>query len=128
MNVENFNKKSMNEETKLLYSSVELDKIGINSPPIYSFNNFNDLILMNYIKRHNFFEKTNILKYSNNMSIDLNVNNVNKGKSYNNTNSNKEYIIVISAKLKVILLIFCIFNSLNKENNSFKNKNNYKKS
>jgi len=127
MNVENFNKKSMNEETKLLYSSVELDKIGINSPPIYSFNNFNDLILMNYIKRHNFFEKTNILKYSNNMSIDLNFNNVNKGKSYNNTNSNKEYIIVISAKLKVILLIFCIFNSLNKENNSFKNKNNYKK-
>jgi len=118
----------MNEETKLLYSSVELDKIGINSPPIYSFNNFNDLILMNYIKRHNFFEKTNILKYSNNMSIDLNFNNVNKGKSYNNTNSNKEYIIVISAKLKVILLIFCIFNSLNKENNSFKNKNNYKKS
>ena len=40
-------------------------------------------------------------------------------------------ITAISVKLKVILLFFCKFNSLNKENNnyknnSFKNKNNYK--
>ena len=120
MNVENFNKKSMNEETKLLYSSVELDKIGINSPPIYSFNNFNDLILMNYIKRHNFFEKTNILKYSNNMSIDLNVNNVNKGKSYNNINSNKEYYCHI-CKVKFILLIYSFKNkNIHKNNNNIK--------
>jgi len=34
----------MDEETKLLYSSIELDKIGINSPPIYRFKNFNDLV------------------------------------------------------------------------------------
>jgi len=31
---ENLNKKSMDEETNLLYSSIELDKIGINSSPI----------------------------------------------------------------------------------------------
>jgi len=41
-------------------------------------------------------------------------------------------ITAISVKLKVILLFFCKFNSLNKEknnykNNSFKNNNNYKK-
>jgi len=30
----------MDEETKLLYSFIELDKTGINSPPIYSLNNF----------------------------------------------------------------------------------------
>jgi len=73
---------------------------------------------------------TNILKYSNNMSIDLNVNNVNKGKSYNNINSNKEYYCHI-CKVKGNSTDFCKFNSLNKENNnyknnSFKNKNNYK--
>jgi len=39
------------------------------------------------------------------MSIDLNVNNVNKGKSYNNINSNKEYYCHI-CKVKFILLIF----------------------
>jgi len=32
----------MDEETILLYSSIELDKNGINSPSIYSFNNFNE--------------------------------------------------------------------------------------
>ena len=71
---------------------------------IYSFKNFNDLVNELY-KRHDFFEKANILKYSNNMSIDLNVNNVNKGKSYNNINSNKEYYCHI-CKVKFILLIF----------------------
>ena len=80
----------MDEETKLLYSSIELDKFGIKSPPIYSFKNFNDLVNELY-KRHDFFEKANLLKYSNNISIDLNINNVNKGKSYNNINSKKEY-------------------------------------
>ena len=39
---ENLNKRSIDEETNLLYSSIELDKNGINSPPIYSFNNFNE--------------------------------------------------------------------------------------
>ncbi|KAG4094616.1 hypothetical protein H8356DRAFT_1427790 [Neocallimastix lanati (nom. inval.)] len=110
---ENLNKKSMDEETNLLYSSIELDKI------------VNELY-----KRHNFFEKANILKYSNNISIDLNNNNVNKGKSYNNINSNKEHYCHI-CKVKGHSTNFCKFNSLNKENNnyknnSFKNKNNYK--
>ena len=126
---ENLNKKSMDEETNLLYSSIELDKIGINSSPIQSFKNFNDLVNELY-KRHNFFEKANILKYSNNISIDLNNNNVNKGKSYNNINSNKEHYCHI-CKVKGHSTNFCKFNSLNKENNnyknnSFKNKNNYK--
>jgi len=30
----------MDEEIKLFYSSIELDKIDINLPTIYSFNNF----------------------------------------------------------------------------------------
>ena len=101
---ENLNKRSIDEETNLLYSSIELDKNGINSPPIYSFNNFNDLINELY-KRYNFFKKENILKYSNNMSIDLNINNVNK--------ENLIIILIliknitdISVKLKVIQLIF----------------------
>jgi len=64
------------------------------------------------------------------MSIDLNINNVNKGKSYNNFNSNKEYYCHICI-VKGHSTDFCKFNSLNKENNnyknnSFKNKNNYK--
>jgi len=104
---ENLNKKSMNEETKLLYSSIELNKIGINSPPIYSFKNFNDLVNELY-KRHDFFEKANILKYPNNMFIDLNVNNVNKGKSYNNINSKKEYYCHI-CKVKGHSTDFCKF-------------------
>jgi len=62
------------------------------------------------------------------MSIDLNVNNVNKGKSYNNI-SNKGYYCHI-CKVKGHSTDFCKFNSINKENNyknnSFKNKNNYK--
>jgi len=40
------------------------------------------------------------------MSIDLNINSVNKGKSYNNINSNKEYYCHICKVKKVILLIF----------------------
>jgi len=117
----------MDEETKLLYSSIELDKIDINSPLLCCFNNFNDLINELY-KRYDFFEKTNILKYSNNMSIDLNINNLNKGKSHNNIDSNKEYYI---CKVKGHSTGFCKFDFLNKEsnnykNNSFNNKNNYK--
>jgi len=101
---ENLNKRSIDEETNLLYSSIELDKNGINSPPIYSFNNFNDLINELY-KRYNFFKKENILKYSNNMSIDLNINNVNKENLIIILILIKN-ITVISVKLKVILLIF----------------------
>ncbi|KAG4091514.1 hypothetical protein H8356DRAFT_1407929 [Neocallimastix lanati (nom. inval.)] len=78
----------MDEETKLLYSSIELDKFGIKSPPIYSFKNFNDLVNELY-KRHDFFEKANLLKYSNNISIDLNINN---------------NITDISVKLKIIII------------------------
>jgi len=64
------------------------------------------------------------------MSIDLNINNVNKGKSYNNINYNKEYFCHF-CKIKGHSTDFCKFNSLNKENNnyknnSFKNKSNYK--
>ena len=35
---------SFDEETKLLFAVNELDRIGINSPPIYSFKTFDDLI------------------------------------------------------------------------------------
>jgi len=51
----------MDEETKFSYSSIELNKFGINSPTIYSFKIFNDSIIELY-KRHAFFEKANILR------------------------------------------------------------------
>jgi len=34
----------LDEETKLLYAVNKLDKIGINSQPIYQFKTFNELI------------------------------------------------------------------------------------
>ena len=42
------------EETKLLFAVNELDRIGINSPPIHSYKTFDDLI-KELNKRHNFF-------------------------------------------------------------------------
>jgi len=35
---------SLDEETKLLFAVNELDKIGINSPPIYQFKPFDEFI------------------------------------------------------------------------------------
>jgi len=35
---------SLDEETKLLYAVNKLDKIGINSQPIYQFKTFDELI------------------------------------------------------------------------------------
>jgi len=52
---------SLDEETKLLYAVNELDKIGINSPPIYQFKTFDELI-KELNKRHDFFEKAEIFK------------------------------------------------------------------
>jgi len=64
-------------------------------------------LINEWYKRHELFSKRQIYqKYSNNMSIDLNINSVNKGKSYNNINSNKEYYCHICKVKKVILLIF----------------------
>jgi len=42
------------EEIKLLYAVNDLDKIGINSPPIYGYEKFDD-IKRELNKRHNFF-------------------------------------------------------------------------
>ena len=53
---ENLNNTSKDEEIKLLYSYIELDKIGINSPSICSYNDFNDRINELY-KRHDLFGK-----------------------------------------------------------------------
>jgi len=87
---------ALDEETKLQYSIHELYKIGINSPPIYNFNTFDELVTELY-KRHDFFEKANILKSSNNNIKEESVNNINKkqenNKTFNKTNirENKEY-------------------------------------
>jgi len=98
------------EETKLLFAVNELDRIGINSPPIYSYKTFDDLI-KELNKRHDFFEKAEILRSKTTVVNDSNVNNINRNKPNNNknhNNSNKirnEYYFVIYAKLKVTLLI-----------------------
>ena len=76
---ENLKKDPMDEETKLLYSLIELEKIRINSPSIYNFKNFNDLIDELY-RRHDFFEKANLLKYSNYIPSDYNINNIKRFK------------------------------------------------
>ena len=44
MNVIDLKRVSLDEETKLLCAVNELDKISINSPPIYQFKTFEELI------------------------------------------------------------------------------------
>ena len=92
-----------------LFAVYELDRIGINSPPIYSYKTFDDLI-KELNKRHDFFEKAEILRLKTTVVNNSKVNNINKNKP----NDNKiiiilikfvTNIIVIYAKLKVTLLI-----------------------
>jgi len=75
------------EETKLLFAVNELDRIGINSPPIYSYKTFDDLI-KELSKKHDFFEKAEILRSKTTVVNDSNVNNINKNKPNNNKNYN----------------------------------------
>ena len=59
----------MDEEIKLFYSSIELDKIDINSPPLYSFKNFIKNISTDvpdiFIKFYNFISNTTPFKIIN---------------------------------------------------------------
>jgi len=66
--------------------------------------------------RHDFFEKVNILKYSNDIPSDSNINNINRSKLNFNKNSNRKYYYHI-CKTKGHSSDFCKFNSLTKENN-----------
>jgi len=78
---------SLDEETMLLYAVNELDKIGINSPPIYDFKTFDELI-KELNKRHYFFEKAEILRSKSTVMNDINVININRNE---NNNNNKNY-------------------------------------
>ena len=73
------------------------------------------------------------MKYSNNIPIDFNINNINRSKLKFNKNSNREDYCHIG-KTKGNSTDFCKFNSLtkenykiNKNNNNYKNKNNKNK-
>ena len=131
------------EETKLLFAVNELDRIGINSPPIYSYKTFDDLI-KELNKRHDFFEKAEILRSKTTVINDSNVNNINKNKpnnnkNYNNTNKIRNEYYCHICKTKGHTTDHCKYNLLirennksddndkNYKNNNYKNKNYYKR-
>jgi len=101
-------KKPFDEETKLSFAINELDRIGINSQPIYSYKTFDDFI-KELNKRHDFFEKAEIRTM-----INLIMNNNN---FFENNNENEDEVYIdFTGSISVIQN--CNYTTINNNNNS----------